>query len=397
MDPKRFVAPSFGRVVKTPGRFGFYAFVPSAIPRTIDFDADTVLTLSEADTALGRLAGAGRLLPNPHLLVDPYVVREAVASSRIEGTQASMSDVFQAEARGTAPAGSDVGEVQNYIRAMSAGLDQLRELPLCLRLIREIHAVLMTGVRGTEKLPGEFRSTPNWIGSADDRPETATFVPPPPDQMGNALDDWERFANEDVRLPVLVRAALLHYQFETIHPFLDGNGRLGRLLVVFFLVQQRRLPEPLLYVSAYLEQHRTEYYDRLQGVRERGELQQWLRFFLHAVAVQANDAVDRAERLADLREEFRGALAGSRSRARDVVETVFRNPVLTTRRVTAELGVTNQGALNLIRELEAREIVVSRGSSGRGGRQYWYAPRVYEILDGGLLGDPAAHDGATKS
>ena len=357
------------------------------MPRTLEFDAETVLALSEADAALGRLAGAGRLLPNPHLLADSYVVREAVASSRIEGTQASMSDVFQAEARGMAPAGSDVREVQNYIRAMSTGLARLKDLPLCLRLIREIHEVLMTGVRGTEKLPGQFRSTPNWIGSGDDRPETATFVPPPPDEMAAALDDWERFVNEDVRLPVLVRAALLHYQFETIHPFLDGNGRLGRLLVVFFLVQQGRLPDPLLYISAYLEQHRSEYYDRLQGVRERGEVQQWLQFFLQAVAGQANDAVHRAEKLADLREEYRRSLAGTRSRGRDVVEMLFRNPILTTSRVTTELGVTNQGALNLLRELESRQIVENLGPSGRGGRQFWYCWRVYDILRGGVEDD----------
>ncbi|MGH2719630.1 MAG: Fic family protein [Actinomycetota bacterium] len=345
MDPTRFIASPLGRVVKGPGPWGFHAFVPAPIPRALTLQPDTVLALSAADRALGRLAGAGRLLPNPHILVDPYVAREAVASSRIEGTQASLSEVLQADAVGHEGSGPDVEEVRNYVDALNTGLRRLKELPLCLRLIREVHAVLLEGVRGRDRSPGEFRRTPNWIGSPTDTPDNATFVPPLSDEMERALDDLERYLNEDIRLPVLVRCALVHYQFETIHPFLDGNGRLGRLLAVFYLVQQAVLPQPLLYLSAYFEDHRVEYYDRLQAVRERGEIQQWLQFFLTAVGVQATDAVERAERLADLRERYRRDLAAVRSRAPEVVDLLMANPFITVRRVRQSLQVSQPGAV----------------------------------------------------
>ncbi len=321
-----------GTVVRTPGPHGFHAFIPTNLPRQLPLSSETIMLLSEADDALGRLAGAGRLLPNPHLLVNAYLTREAVASSRIEGTQASLSEVFQAVAgRATAPA-SDVREVENYIRAMEMGLERLAELPICLRLVREMHGVLMRGVRGRERQPGEFRKTQNWIGSTGDRPDTAAFVPPPLEAMDSALRDWERYANDPAGVPLLVQCAMLHYQFETIHPFLDGNGRLGRVLIVLFLVQRGRLPQPLLYISRYLEDNRTEYYSRLQALRERGEVQEWLQFFLRAVDAQARDAVQRAERLVDVRERYRLALRGSRSRASEVVDLLLANPVLTTRR-----------------------------------------------------------------
>lgn len=383
MDSTAFQAPDFGRVIRTPGRFGFPAFVPARMPRRLALEQDTVLALSEADTALGRLAGAGRLLPNPHLLVRPYVTKEALASSRIEGTQASLSDVFQAEAAGGPSADPDVREVQNYIAALAHGIERLDELPLSLRLVREMHRVLLEGVRGEERNPGEFRQSPNWIGSPDDRPDTATFVPPPHDQgMREALDDWEAYLHEEVPLPVLVQCALIHYQFETIHPFLDGNGRIGRLLIILYLVQQRRLPEPLLYLSPYFEQDRPTYYERLQAVRERGAIQAWLEYFLVGVATQARDAVSRAERLADLRERYRGELAGkTRSRAVEVVDLVLTNPVLTSRRVQEALGVSNPGALSLISQLENEGWLELVDVRGRGGRHYWLAPDVMEVLD----------------
>jgi Fic family protein len=380
MDPTKFVASEVGRVIKGPGRWGFHAFVPAPIPRVLSLESETVLALSAADTSLGRLAGAGRLLPNPHVLVDPYVVREAVASSRIEGTKASLSEVFQASALGTSTPGSDVREVQNYVAALNAGLRRLAELPLCLRLIREVHGVLMEGVRGQERGPGEFRSTANWIGSPTGTPDNATFEPPLPDDMERALDDLERYLNDNVRLPVLIRCALLHYQFETIHPFLDGNGRLGRLLAVFYLVQQQVLPQPLLYLSAYFETHRGGYYDRLQAVRERGEIQEWLQFFLTAVAVQATDAIERAERLADLRERYRRDLAAVRSRAPEVMDLLMSNPFITVRQVQTSLGVTQPGALNLLRGIQGRGWLRDLGTIGRGGRAYWVAPEVLEAI-----------------
>jgi Fic family protein len=377
VDAKRFVAPSLGEAFKTIGPAGYVAYRPASLPRRLDLSDETVVALSEADRALGRLAGTGRLLPNPHLLLRPYVTREALASSRIEGTQASLSDVFDAQAR-KSPEGP-LREVTNYIDALDHGLARLDALPVSRRLLCEVHEILLTGVRGQQRRPGEVRRSQNWIGSPDNRPTTALFVPPPVDDMEPALDDLERFLHEASPLPPLVAIALAHYQFETIHPFLDGNGRLGRLLIVFLLVERDLLPQPLLYLSSFFEAHRSDYYDRLQAVRERGEIQEWLRFFLTGVAEQANDAVARAEELVDLREEMRRRLAGDRSRATEVVEMIFENPVLTTTRIAESLDVTLQSALNHVRRLENEEIVVEvAGVPGRSKR--WVARDVLRVL-----------------
>jgi Fic family protein len=380
MDPTKFAAPELGQVVPSIGPDGtYYAYVPAPLPRELALAPATVLALSKADTALGRLAGAGRLLPNPHILVSPYVNREAVSSSAIEGTQASISDLYRAEASGREEHG-DVLEVRNYVRALIEGLALLPTLPISKRLAAEIHRILLTGVRGRERTPGEFRTTQNFIGSPDDRPTTATFVPPPPGEpMELALADWERFHHEAVPLPLLIRCALLHYQFETIHPFLDGNGRLGRLLIVFFLVEQGALPSPLLYLSSYFEQRRTEYNDRLQAVREQGAMEEWLRFFLHGVEVQATDAVARAERLADVRERYRRRLAGSRSRAAEVIDLLIASPIATGPGVAAHLGMTWQGAKNLLAQLHSHGIVRPYESTP-GGRKSWLAEEILQIV-----------------
>lgn len=377
-----FVAPEWGRAVPVSGPDGAYhAFEPAPIPRALILAPDTVAALSRADMALGRLAGAGRLLLNPHILASPYVVREAVSSSAIEGTQASVSDVYRAQAEGAGESDrGDLLEVRNYIRAMTRGLELLPDLPISKRLVADIHGVLLRGVRGREKTPGEFRTRQNFIGSADDRPQTAIFVPPTAGaSMETALHDWETFTHEESDLPVLVRCALLHYQFETIHPFLDGNGRLGRLLIVFFLVEQEVLPQPLLYLSSYFEQRRSDYAERLQAVREKGEVQQWLQFFLRGVQGQATDAVERAERLADLREKYRHSLAGSRSRAPEVVDLLFENPFATGPTVAERLGMTWQGAKNLLSDLENRGILRPYAVKP-GGRRSWVADEVLQVV-----------------
>jgi len=344
-------------------------------------DADTVMNLSEADAALGRLAGAGRLLVDPHPLVTAYITREAVASSSIEGTQASVTEVFDAAVTGESKR-DDIREVRNYIAALEHGVARIEGgFPISLRLIKEMHEILVRGVRGHERTPGEVRRSQNWISSPDNRPSTARFVPPPVEEMWHALDDWERYLHDEApRLPLLVRCALLHYQFETIHPFLDGNGRLGRLFVVLYLRDRGRLPAPLLYLSSYFEQRKAEYYDRLQYLRERGEVAEWLQFFLHGVAVQATDAVDRAEMLADLREEYRGRLRGRRSRAPEVVDLLFANPILTVRYVRTRLGISQPGATNILRLLTEEEIVREVGS-GPGVRHRWFADGILEVLD----------------
>jgi Fic family protein len=379
MDETRFLDASFGAPYRSIG-WSYSAFDPAPIPRSLELNTESVLALSIADAALGRLAGAGRQLHDPNLFVRPYITREALASSRIEGTQASLSEVFQADASDEGVT-LDVREVWNYRAAMEDGLTALATEPIAGRLVRQIHGVLLQGVRGEGRNPGEFRDTPVWIGSPTDTPENAVYVPPFRPEMLEAWRDWEEFANSRPRIPILVQCALLHYQFETIHPFFDGNGRLGRLLIVFFLIERGLLPAPLLYISSFLEENRREYYERLQSVRERGQIQEWLQFFLTAVSVQAEDAGARVETLVDLRESYRAQLAGSRSRAVEVVDLLFANPIIAARRVQQTLGVTNQGAHNLIRQLEQRGWLRQLPTVGRGGRNLWLAPEVFAAVE----------------
>lgn len=379
MDPSRYANNAFGSVRRTGGRHGCVAFFPKPIPRHVTISRENLLRLADAEAALGRLAGAGRLLPVPHLLVRPYLRREAVASTRIEGTQASLVELFDAEASDQ-PYGADIEEVVNYVEAMEVGLRRLDTLPLSVRLIREMHAVILAGVRGRDRQPGELRGSQNWIGPVGATIETATFVPPPPDELSVLLSDLERFVHEEPVLPPLVQAALLHYQFETIHPFLDGNGRLGRLLIVFFLVVRDRLPEPLLYLSPYFEVHREAYYDALQSVRERGDLGAWLALFLDGVRVQANDAVARAEKLTDLREEFRTTVqAVTRGIANQVVEIALEQPVLTARTVEMRLDVSRPAALKALRRL-ADLGILTEAPTGPRGQLRWRAQQVLAVL-----------------
>lgn len=308
------------------------------------------------------------------------MTREALASSRIEGTQASLSDVFDAQARGVSE--GPVREVTNYVNALEHGLARTSTLPISKRLLCEVHGKLLEGARGQERRPGEIRTSQNWIGSPDNRPETALYVPPPVDEMLPAFDDLERYLHRPPRMPHLVEIALAHYQFETIHPFLDGNGRLGRLLIVFLLVDRDLLPQPLLYLSAYFERRRSDYYDCLQAVREKGAVDAWIKFFLTGVAEQAADAVARAEALADLREDYRSRLVGSRSRAVEVIDLLFQNPILVTNRIRDELGMSLQSGLNHARRLEEAGIVSEAATvPGRGKR--WVARDVYELLEPG--------------
>jgi Fic family protein len=304
-----------------------------------------------------------------------------VSSSRIEGTQASVTEVFDATVTGETKR-DDIREVRNYVGALQHGIDRMEDgFPICLRLIREMHEILMRGVRGQEKTPGDFRRSQNWISSPDGRPSTARFVPPPVHEMWAALDDWEKcLHDEKPRLPLLIRCALLHYQFETIHPFLDGNGRLGRLFIVLYLLERGRLPAPLLYLSSYFDRRKNDYYDRLQLLRKRGEVAEWLCFFLDGVAVQAADAVDRAELLSDLREDYRARLRGGRTRAPEVVDLLFANPILTVRYVQGQLKVSQPGATNLLRLLTEHGIAREVGE-GVGVRHRWISDGVLGVLD----------------
>ncbi|MGE5281679.1 MAG: Fic family protein [Chloroflexota bacterium] len=335
--------------------------------------------LADAEEALGQLSAVGRLVPNPDLLIRPYLLREAVSSTRIEGTRTTIGEVLDVDAAGVSP-GADVEEVVNYVAAMRWGMDRIDELPISTRLLREMHRRLMAGVRGRDLAPGELRTTQNWIGSPGSTIESALFVPPPPSELSDLLADWERFAHEEPEMPLLVQNALLHAQFETIHPFLDGNGRLGRLLLVFFLVARGRLPSPLLYLSAYIERKRDDYYRALQAMREEGNVFAWIDMFLTAVQTQATDAVQRAERIVALRERYREAASSvGTANALALVDLICENPVVTTRAIENRLGVTRPTALRLLRRMEERGVLEEAQAGARGQRRY-VAKTLLEVM-----------------
>lgn len=381
MDPVAFRNSPAGQVIRTAS--GYWAFVPAPLPPELPWTSDLVAKLSEADRALGELSGLGQSLPNPYLLIRPFVRREAVLSSRIEGTQASLSDLYTYEAVQLAlfEQASDVREVYNYVRALEYGLDRLRTLPLGLRLIREIHARLMEGVRGEHQTPGEFRRSQNWIGPPGCTLNEAPFIPPPVPEMHEALDAFEKFLHTPSPLPPLVRLGLIHYQFEAIHPFLDGNGRVGRLLITLLLCAWGLLPQPLLYLSAYFEAHRQRYYDLLLAVSQRGSWEEWLGFFLQGIAEQARDAVTRARRLQDLRERYREQFQTARAAARllQVVDLLFAQPVLTVNQVASALAVNFSTAQRYVKQLEDAGLLDE--ITGRGRNRVYRADEVLRAIE----------------
>jgi Fic family protein len=340
--------------------------------------------LSEADYALGRLDGAILTLPNPDLFVFMYVRKEAVLSSQIEGTQSSLQNLLAAEARLHDPdAPADVSEVVKYVKAMNHGLARLAELPVSVRLSREIHAELMRDVRGGRLAPGELRTSQNWIGPAGCTLREATFVPPPPHEVPQALSDLERFMHSESTLPVLVQVGLAHAQFETIHPFLDGNGRLGRLLITFLLTERRRLARPVLYLSHYFKRHRAEYYGRLQAVRDTGDWEGWLAFFLRGVAEVAHQATQTVAAILRMREDYRARIAEKLGRAAGnghrIFEKLFDHPIVTVATVRKWLDVTPAAANNLVNRLV--EVGVLRDITGYArNRRFRFDPylRLFE-------------------
>jgi Fic family protein len=357
------------------------AYFAAPIPRALELPPSIVRVLADAEGALGQLAGIGSLVPNPDLLIRPYLLREALSSTRIEGTQATMAEVFETDAAGETP-NADIEEVVNYVAAMQWGIEQLDELPLSTRLLREMHRRLMAGVRGRELAPGKLRTSQNWIGAPGSTVETAQFVPPPPHELSGLLSDWERFAHEQAEMPLLVQNALLHSQFETIHPFLDGNGRLGRLLLVFFLIARGRLTAPLLYLSAYLERNRQSYYDALRTIHETGDAIPWVELLLTAVRTQADDAVARARGIIELRERYRQAAAGvGTPNALALVELICENPVVTTKSIEDRLGVSRPTALRLLRKME-QQGVLSEGEAGARGQRRYVAREMMDAVAG---------------
>jgi Fic family protein len=387
VNPEAFSAPEAGRVLRSPG--GYFAFVPTPLPPEIRYDDELVLALSRADSSLSELSGLGRLLPNPHLLIAPYVRKEAVLSSKIEGTTTDLSELLQDEAGAELPERNpdDVREVRNYVRALEYGVTRLKKLPLSLRLVRELHERLMRGVRGDRSTPGEFRRSQNWIGAHGSTPETASYVPPPVEELQACLDAWEKFLHERGRIPDLVQCALMHEQFEAIHPFLDGNGRVGRLLITLFLIERNRLSQPLLYLSAYIERNRSEYYGLLQGVRTRGDWHSWILYFLRGVAEISNEAVERSGRLMDLRERLRGKVAGKRNAVR-LLEKLFENPYVTVAGAAKLLDVTNPTARQAVKQLQTAG-VLSETTGREWGRLYLARP-ILKILEMDETNEPTA-------
>ena len=379
MNAADFQAPAAGRVITT--LQGYLAFLPAPLPPQLTYDAELVLALSRADAALSELAGLGRHLPNPHLLIAPYVRREAVLSSRIEGTRASLSDLLLDEAGEVADQGhaADIHEVRNYVRALEYGIARLEQLPLSLRLVRELHERLMAGVRGGYATPGEFRRTQNWIGPSGSNPSTAPYVPPPPAEMLEALDLWERFLHERDSMPDLIQCALIHEHFEAIHPFLDGNGRLGRLLITLFLLERGRLSQPLLYLSAYIEAHRQDYYDLLQGVRTHGDWTAWLRFFLTGVTETAQAAMRQAGNLMDLRETYQRRLR-DKPKALALLDALFFNPYVTVARAAETLHVSTPAARAAVLILQEEGILEE--ITGRAWRRVYLAAPILRAVEG---------------
>jgi Fic family protein len=360
---------------------GFAAFVPAALPPSppVSRTAELQALLSDADRAVGRLDGSIETLPNPDLFVLMYVRKEAVLSSQIEGTQSSLQDLLAAEAQVLTYSPKDVDEVVNYVAAMNHGLARLKDLPVSVRLIREIHAQLLNGVRGSDLQRGELRRTQNWIGPAGSTPATATFVPPPPDVVPSALSDLEQFLHGDAELPLLVKIGLAHAQFETIHPFLDGNGRCGRLLVTFLLCEGRALQKPVLYLSHYFKHHRQEYYDRLQAVRDRGDWEGWLAFFLKGVADVSAQATDTARRVLALREAHRAAVTEHLGRAAGnghrILEKLYERPIMSVSQIRELTNTSYPAANELVSRLTALGILVEFTGQKR-HRQFRYDPYV---------------------
>jgi len=342
-----------------------------------------VKLLAEASEALGRLDGVGRNLPNPHLLVRPFVNVEAVFSSRIEGTQASLRDLYAAEASSPLfplERRVDVLEVRNYVRALEYGVQRLSELPISNRLLREMHRILLEGVRGQHRAPGEFRTVQNWIGGPGAM-EHAVYIPPPPQEVPRLMAELERYIHRESPFHILVDLALVHYQFEAIHPFLDGNGRIGRLLIVLLLLDRGVLEQPLLYLSAFFERHRSRYYELLLKVSSEGAWEEWIAFFLEGVRSQANDAILRAKKLNDLREAYRNALQATKAGSVQLAlaDQLFVTPVFSVRQLERETGFSFAAINRAVEGLQSAGWV--KEITGQRRNRLFVAPEILDVLN----------------
>lgn len=378
-----------GKYISQPS--GYKAFIPNPLPpdSSLIMDEEIIRLLSLADQNIGRLDGVCYAVPDTELFIKTiakmYVRKEAVDSSQIEGTRASLIDELELEAGLPASSGStDADEIRNYIEAMNYGLKRLEELPLCLRLLREIHEKLLSGVRGHNRSPGQFRKSQNWIGPPGSAINTATYIPPPVPQMNEALDALEKFLHKADSIPVLIKIGLLHAQFEMIHPFLDGNGRIGRLLITLYLCQQKILSQPLLYLSKVLSQSRQEYSGLLSQISKNGDWEQWLKFYLRAVVIAAEDAAAKIKEIVLLRNRHRQLIIdGMQSRAKSalvVLESLFSQPLVSFGKVAELLDVSNQTANNLLNDFVEMGILVEQTGKKR-NRVYMYKDYVQMFMN----------------
>jgi len=390
-----------GRYVQQPA--GYKAFIPAPLPPDPPVSIDMELTrlLSDADRALGRLDGVASVLPNPNLFVAMYVRQEAVLSSQIEGTQSTLEDVLQFEVGAEGhDQPKDIEEVVNYVRAMNYGLNRLKEFPLSLRLIREIHERLLQGVRGSHRTPGEFRTSQNWIGPGGASLAEATFVPPPVHEMNEALGNLEKFLHDPGDFPALVHCGLAHAQFETIHPFLDGNGRVGRLLITFLLCQRGVLERPLLYLSHYLKAHRAAYYDRLMAIRHDGDWEGWLKFFLKGVVQVSEQATATSRAILAMEELHHRQIAGVKgiaANARSLLDYLLEQPIVTARMVEKRLDCTYATANKLLSQFQSLSLLKEMTGWQR-NRRYKYEPYL-ALFESAGVGEaaPPADDAGTQT
>jgi Fic family protein len=381
MKPNDFRSLEAGQVVLT--QKGYYAFIPAPLPRKINWTLPLVSALSEAERELSRLATLADAFPFPRLLMQAFIRREAVLSSRIEGTRATLAELYIYESAQLSflESHDDVREVHNYVAALDYGLERLKRFPMSLRFIREIHEKLMQDVRGGNLTPGEFRRTQNWIGAAGSTLATTTYVPPPVDEMNLALSDLEKFIHTSTDIPTLARAAMIHYQFEAIHPFLDGNGRVGRLLMALLFAEWQILLQPLLNLSVYFERYRQEYYDHLLAVSQRGDWEAWLRFFLRGVTAQSQDSAARMERLKTIRARYQPIVAADKNSKRMgvVMDFLFGRPIFNAKQLAEGVDMPFKTARQYIEKLVQAGIV--REVTGYARNQVYRADEVFTALD----------------
>lgn len=351
------------------GEFAYSSFYPQPLPPnpSIEIDEEMRELLIDAHKKLALLDGLSDRIPNKDLFISMYVRKEALVSSQIEGTQCTLDDILNPEIDENANA--DVSDVVNYVRAINYAIERLNDLPLCSRLIRETHMVLMNSVRGGDKTPGEFRTSQNWIGGAGSTLKNARYIPPNPQDMMECMSDFEKFMNKEDGMDPLIKAALLHYQFETIHPFLDGNGRVGRLLITLYLIGANVISSPVLYLSCYLKSNRIEYYDRMSEVRRSGNYEQWIKFFLRGAAETAEDATETIDSLNALHQKNEAKLADVPTRSREnmmrLLSYIERNPIIERVKTAAALGLSRNGAANYIAILCNKDILKYSAKSGK--------------------------------